>query len=185
MKYIHKPSKKIETVLIPDGSYSVKDINNYLHLYMHNQKHVNPSGSYDINLYANPVYNRVTASVQKDYELIFESQLLDTLGFDYNQMPISHTTNGNNVPQLERVETVLVHCNLVYNQYQQDSALIFSFVPNSPYGSLLDIQPSFPQWRETVKARDIRAIDVWFTDQNYRPLDVEDKILVELQIKEI
>lgn len=184
LSYRHIPTDSSYDIIIPDGSYSVKDINNFIHFVMYNNNHIITSNAYDINLYANVVYNRITASVGKDYELRFHAGLLQTLGFDSDQMPVTNKDmNGNKVPQIERVETVLVHCNLVHNQYEQDSSLIFSFVPNAPFGSLLDIRPSFPQWRETRIARDIRHIEISFTDQDYRPLDLEDKILVELQIK--
>ena len=42
--------------------------------------------------------------------------------------------NSENVPRLENVEVVLVHCNLVNNSYQQASRVIFTFVPNKQYG---------------------------------------------------
>ena len=47
--------------------------------------------------------------------------------------------NGENVPDLEVVELVLVHCHLVNNDYQQDSRILNTFVPNKPFGSLLEI----------------------------------------------
>ena len=47
--------------------------------------------------------------------------------------------NGENVPHLEVVELVMVHCNLVDNDYQQDSRILFTFVPNKTFGSLLEI----------------------------------------------
>ena len=49
--------------------------------------------------------------------------------------------NVGNVPRLEVVELVLVHCNLVYNDYQQDSRK-YTFVPNKTFGSLLEISPT-------------------------------------------
>ena len=50
--------------------------------------------------------------------------------------------NGENVPHLEITEVVLVHCNMVNNDYQQDSRVLYTFVPNKSFGSLLDISPS-------------------------------------------
>ena len=49
--------------------------------------------------------------------------------------------NSENVPRLENVEVVLVHCNLVNNAYQQSSKALFTFVPNKQYGQLIDISP--------------------------------------------
>ena len=55
---------------------------------------------------------------------------------------ITEDKNGENVPHLEIVELVLVHCNLVNNDYQQDSRILYTFVPNKPFSSLLEISPA-------------------------------------------
>ena len=47
--------------------------------------------------------------------------------------------NDENVPHLENTEVVLVHCDIVNNDYQQDSRVLYTFVPNKPFGSLLEI----------------------------------------------
>ena len=49
--------------------------------------------------------------------------------------------NGENIPHLEIVELVLVNCNLVNNDYQHDSRILYPFVPNKPFGILLEISP--------------------------------------------
>ena len=49
--------------------------------------------------------------------------------------------NSENVPKLENVEVVLVHCNLVKHSYQQHSRVLFTFVPNKQYGQLISISP--------------------------------------------
>ena len=54
---------------------------------------------------------------------------------------IDATKNGENVSKLEIVRNALVFCNLVENAYLEDSKLLFSFVPNSRFGSLLSITP--------------------------------------------
>ena len=52
---------------------------------------------------------------------------------------ITKNKNGENVPHLEITEVVLVHCNIVNNDYQQDSRVLYTFVPNEPFGSLVEI----------------------------------------------
>ena len=47
-----------------------------------------------------------------------------------------------NVPHLEIIEVVLVHCNMVNNDYQQDLRVLYTFVPNKLFGSLLEISPT-------------------------------------------
>ena len=55
---------------------------------------------------------------------------------------ITEKKNGENVPHLEIVELVLIHCDIVDNNYQQNSRILYTFVPNKPFGSLLEISPS-------------------------------------------
>ena len=55
---------------------------------------------------------------------------------------IAKDQNGENVPHLEVVKLVLVHCNLVNSDYQQDSRILYTFVPNKSFGSLLEISPT-------------------------------------------
>ena len=50
--------------------------------------------------------------------------------------------NGENVPHLEITEVALFHCDIVNNDYQQDSRVLYTFVPNKPFGSLLEISPT-------------------------------------------
>ena len=54
---------------------------------------------------------------------------------------ITKDKNGKIVSHLEITEIVLVHCNLINNDYQQDSRMLYTFIPNKPFGSLLEISP--------------------------------------------
>ena len=92
---------------------------------------------------------------------------------------ITEDKNGENVPHLEIVELVLVQCNLVNNDYQQDSRILYTFVPNKPFSSLLEISPANHSFLKTFNSE----FKVWFTEQKSRPLEVEDKIKVTLIIK--
>ena len=55
---------------------------------------------------------------------------------------ITKDKNGENVPDLDITELVLVNCDIVNNDYQQDSRVLYTFVPNKPFGSLLEISPT-------------------------------------------
>ena len=61
--------------------------------------------------------------------------------FESTESKITKGKNGENVPHLEIVELVLIYCNFVNNNYQQDSRILYTFVPNKPFGSLLEISP--------------------------------------------
>ena len=54
---------------------------------------------------------------------------------------INKNKNDENVPNLEITEVVFVHCNIVNNDYQQDSRVLYTFVPHKLFGELLDISP--------------------------------------------
>ena len=58
--------------------------------------------------------------------------------------------NSENVPKLESVEVLLVHCNLVKNDYQHSSKVLFSFVPNKQFGQLINISPNTLTMMNTV-----------------------------------
>ena len=90
--------------------------------------------------------------------------------------------NGENVPHLENVELVLVHCNLVNNDYQQDSRVLYKFVSNKPFGSLLKISPTNHIFLKTFNS-EFLEIKIWLTDQTSKPLEVEDKMHLTLIIK--
>ena len=60
---------------------------------------------------------------------------MKSLGSAENE--ITKDKYGENVPHLEITEVVLVHCDVVNNDYQQDSRVLYTFVPNKRFGNLL------------------------------------------------
>ena len=90
--------------------------------------------------------------------------------------------NGENVPHLEILEIVLVHCNVVNNDYPQDSRILYTFFPNKPFGSLLEISPINHISLKTFNS-EYDEIKVWLKDQNSQPLEIEDRINLTLVIK--
>ena len=95
---------------------------------------------------------------------------------------ITKDKNVENAPHLEITELVLVHCNIVNNEYQQDLRVLYTFVPNKLFGQLLDISPKNSIFLKTFNS-EFSCIEVWFTDQNSKPLEVEDRINITLVIK--
>ena len=95
---------------------------------------------------------------------------------------ITKDKNGENVPHLEITEVVLVHCNMVNNDYQHDSRVLYTFVPNKSCGSLLDICPSNHIFLKIFNS-EYDEIIVWFTDQNSKPLEIEDRINLTMVVK--
>ena len=95
---------------------------------------------------------------------------------------ITKDKNGENVPHLEITEVVLVHCNIVNNDYQQDSRVLYTFVPNKPFGSLLEISPTNHIFLKTFNS-EYNEIEVRFIDQNSNPLEIEDRTNLSMVIK--
>ena len=125
-------------------------------------------------MYINRIENRITFKIKNGYYLeLLTPETMKLLGSIESK--ITKGKLGENVPHLEIVELVLLHCNLVNNDYRQDSRILYTFVPNKELGSLLEISPTFNSEFQEVK--------IWFTDQTSKPLELEDKINITLIIK--
>ena len=101
-----------------------------------------------------------------------------------NENKITKDKNGENVPRLEttEAEVALVHCNISNNDYQQHSRVLYTFVPNKPLGSLLEIFPTNHIFLRTFNS-EYDEIIAWFTDQNSQPLEIEDRINLTMVVK--
>ena len=108
-----------------------------LSIFLRNSENVdNPS----IKIYVNKIENRVTFKIKNGYCLeILTLETMKLLGS--TESKISKDKNGESIPHLEIVELVLIHCNLVNNNNQQNSRILYTFVPSKPFGSLLEILP--------------------------------------------
>ena len=94
---------------------------------------------------------------------------------------VDQDEDGENVPKLESIEVVLVHCNLVNNNYQQASKVVFTFTSDKQFGQLIIIAPQSLTILKTTNAK-FYYNEVWFTDQNNRPLEREDYVNILLTI---
>ena len=128
-----------EEFKLPDGSYSMLDIQDYFEyiLKKHSKNVDNPS----IIIYVNKIENRITFKIKNGYYLeLLTSEPMKLL--ESTESKITKDKNAENVPHLAVVELILVHCNLVNNDYQEDSRILYTFVPNKPFVSLLEISPT-------------------------------------------
>ena len=89
--------------------------------------------------------------------------------------------NSELVPKLESVDLVLVHCNLVNNSYQQAPKVLFTFVPNKKYGQLITVSTNSLIMLKTINT-EFSFIEIWFTDQDNKPLEIEDSVNISLII---
>ena len=164
---------------MPYGSYSVSNIPDYFEYIL--KKHGENIDKPSVQIYVNKIENRITFKIKNGYSLeLLTPETMKLLGSTKNK--ITKDKNGENVPHLEITEVILVHCNIVNNDYQQDSKVLYTFLPNKPFGSLLEISPKNRIFLKTFDS-DFPYIEVWFTDQNSQPLEIEDRINLTLVIK--
>ena len=127
-----------ETFDLPDGSYNIPKIQDYIEYII--KKHETIGETAPILIYANTINNRIVFKIRTGYKLeLLSKETMKLLGSIKDT--IDADKNSENVPRLENVEVVLVHCNLLNNSYQQASRVLFTFVPNKQYGQLISISP--------------------------------------------
>ena len=123
-----------------------------------------------MQVYVNKTENTVTFEIKNGYSLeLLTPETMILPGSTKNK--ITKDKNGKSVPHLEITEVVSVHCNIVNNDYQQDSRVLYRFVPNKPFGSLLEIS-SANIFLKTFDS-EYDKIKVWFSGQNSQPLEID------------
>ena len=132
-------------------------------------------------MYINRIENRILFKIKSGYYLqLLTPETMKLLGS--TERKISKDKNGENVPHLETVELVLVHCNLFNIDYQQDSRILYTFVPNKTFGSLLEISRTNQVFSKIFNS-EFQEVKIWFTDQTSKLLELKDKINITLIIK--
>ena len=106
-----------ETFDLPGGSYAITDIQDYFEFII--KKHGTLSENPTVQIYPNKIKNRIIFKIKNGYKLeLFTLETIKLLASTKNVL--DKDKNGENVPKLEIVEVVLVHCNLVKNDYQHN-----------------------------------------------------------------
>ena len=117
-----------DTFDLPNGSYSIADIQDYFEFII--KKRETLTENLSIQIYTNKIKNRIVFKVKTGYKLeLLSSETMKLLGS--GKKDIDKDKDGENVQKLESFEVVLVHCNLVKNDYQHTSKILFTFVPNT------------------------------------------------------
>ena len=92
-------------------------------------------------IYVNKIENRITFKIKNKYSLeLLTPETMELLGSTENK--ITKDKKGEDLLHLEITEVLLVHCNIVNNDCQQDSRVLHTFVPNKTFGSLMEISPA-------------------------------------------
>ena len=133
-----------------------------------------------VEIYPNKIKNRIVFKIKTGYKLeLISPEIMKLLGSA--KKDVDKNKDGEDVPKLESVEFVLVHCNIVNNTYQKASKVIFTFVPSEQFGQLITISPHLLTMLKTNIA-EFQLIELWFTDQNNRPLVIENSVNITLII---
>ena len=158
-----------DTFDLPDGSYSIADIQDYFEFII--KKHETLTENPPIQCYPTKIKNRIVFKIKTGYKLELlipeKMKLLESTKKD-----VYSDKNSKNTPKLESVEVVLVHCNLVNNDYQHISKVLFSFVPNKQFGQLINISLHSLKMMNTVNT-EFSFVEVWFTDQIVKHLELK------------
>ena len=163
---------------MPDISYSVADIQDYFEFII--KKHETLTESPPVQIYSNKIKNRIAFKIKTGYKLeLLSSETMKLLGS--TKKDVDQDKDGEDLPKLESVDIVLVHCNLVNNNYQQISNVLFTFVPKKQFGQLINISRHSLTMLGTTNT-EFSFIEVWFTDQNSEPLYIEDNVNLTLII---
>ena len=118
-----------------------------------------------MQIYVNKIKNRIVFKTKTGYKLeLLSSETMKLLGSSEKDVAV-----------------VLVYCNLVNNNYQQASKVLFTFTPNKQFGQLITITPHSQTMLKTTKA-EFQSIEVWFTDQDNIPLEIKDNVNITLII---
>ena len=134
-----------------------------------------------MQIYVNKIENKVRFKIKNGYSLeLLTPETMKLLESTKNK--ITKDKNGENVLHLQIAEVVLVPCDIVNNDYQQDSRVLYTFVPNKPFGSLLEIFSTNHIFLKSFNS-EYDEIKGWFTDQNSQPLEIEDRINLTMVIK--
>ena len=165
-----------DTFDMPDGSYSIATLQNYFEYII--KTHETIADISPVIIYVNEINNRIAFKIKSGYKLeLLSKETMKLLGSTSKN--IDKDKNSELVPKLESVDHILVHCNLVNNSYQQASKVLFMFVPNKKYGQLITVSPHSLIMLKTVNT-EFSFIEIWFTDQDNRPLKIEDSVNMSL-----
>ena len=161
-----------DTFDLPHSSYTIADIQDYFEFII--KKHATLTKNPPIEIYPNKIKNGIVFKIKTGYKLeLLTPETMKSL--ESTKKEADKDKDDENVPKLESVEVVLVHCNLVKNDYQHTSKVLFTFVPNKQFGQLINISPHSLTMRNIVNTA-FSSVVVWFTDQVNKAFEIEDHV---------
>ena len=124
-----------------------------------------------VQIYPNKVKNRIVFKIKTGYKLeLLTPETMTLLGS--TKKDVDKNKNGENVRKLETVEVVLVNCNLIKNDYQHTSKVLFTFFLNKQFGQLIKISPH-SLTTMNIANTEFSSVEVCFTDQASKALELK------------
>ena len=145
------------------------------------KKHETLTENPSVQIYVDKIKNRIVFKIKKGYKLELLTPETIKLLRSTKEKDVDKDKGSENVTKSESVEVVLVHYNLVKNDYQHTSKVLFIFVPNKQFGQLINISPHSLTMMNTVNT-EFSSVEVWFTDQVSKTLKIEDNVNLTLII---
>ena len=156
---------------LPDGSYSTSDTQDYFRFII--KKNETLTENAPVQIYTNKIKNRILLKKKNRIQIrifIFRNNEI----IKHNKH-VDQDKDGEDVSKLESFEIALVYCNLVKNNYKQASTVLFTFVPNKQFDQLINISPHSLTMLNTTNT-EFSLIEVWFTYQNSKSLEIEGNV---------
>ena len=127
-----------------------------------------------MRIYVNKIENRITFTIKTGYSLeLLTPETMKVIGSNGNKL--TKDKNDENVPHLEITEVVLIHFNIVSNDYHRDSTILYTFVPSKSFDTLLKISQQINKSTNHIFLKtfnsELQEIKVWFTDLNSQLLE--------------
>ena len=158
---------------LPDGSYSISDIQAYFEFIIKNSSFGWKSSHTNLPQQNQKQYR---FKVKTGYKLeLLSPETMKLL--ESAKKYVDKDKDGEDVPKLVSVEVVLVRCNLVNSSYQKASKVLFTFVPNKQFGQLITIPPHLLTMLKTTSA-EFRSIELWSTYQKNGPLEISITLII-------
>ena len=178
---IYAPTQNDEFDL-PEGSYFVSGIQDYFEYIIENRKTI--ANNTPVQIYVNKIKNRVVFKIKLGYKLeLLSLETIKLLGSTKND--VDQDKDGENVLRLQPIEDFLVSQSLANNNYyQQVSKILFTFVPKKEFGQLMNISTHSLTMLNATNTK-FSFIEVWFTDQNSKKVEIEDNVNMTLIIGQI
>ena len=169
------------TFNLTDGSCSISDIQDYFEFII--KKHKTSTENPPVQIYVSKIKNRIVFKIKTDYKLeLLTPETMKLLGSTKkHKKDVDKDKDGENVPKLESVEVLLLHCNLAKNDCQSTWKGLLIFISNKQFGQLINIS-SHPLTKMNTVNTEFSSAKVWFTDQVSKTLEIEDNINLMLII---